>query len=329
MKKIFASSALMFLLPLAVTNIYAGMYAKGYFQWAKGEFEIPEEIKKVTSPSELNPFLESKKEFTRMAAVRRLGEIEGPNAVAALAQRFEQEPERLGTDGLPLVKFEIIRTLGRIGTEQAKSTLLGMLGDYWKRVPRPGDKGGITPDRDFEVVTPILLETLYKWTSDKEVVDAAKAIALSPDIKKYGFIFGGPEGIGQRAWEVYLKGQMIRKGIIEEKDSAEYLFDFVDDIMKKGLDSVELGPLKGAAAGAILRRHSEATLSSMISEYKIQFKNEPRDPKGFFTERHNILRRRIGVLKKILKDRQEEERKKAERQEEKPAKNPRANSTPR
>ena len=316
MKKIFVSGAFMFLLSLVVTNIYAGMFPKGYFRWVKGEFEIPREIKKVTKVSELQPFLDNKRDFTRMAAVRRLGQIEGPRAIDLLVKRFAREPIYRGIEGFPLVKFEIIRTLGRFGTKKAKFTLLGLLKDYWKRVPRPNEKKGVVPDRDSETVTPVILETLYKWSADKEVLEVARAIALSEDVRNF---YRGPESIGQRAWEICLKGEMINKGVVEEEDSAKYLLDFVDDIRKKGLDSVELGPVKGAAAGAILRRHSETTLSSLISEHDSQLKKEPRDPKGSSTERHHILRRRIGVLKKILKDKQEKERKKAKRQKEKPA----------
>jgi len=318
MRNILILSTVILLLLIGITNVYAGMYPRGYFQWVKGEFEIPDEIKKVTTATELKPFLDSNREFTRMAAVRRLGEIEGSKAIDLLIKRFEQEPIYRDRERFPLVKLEIVRTLGRIGTEQAKSALFSMLRDYWKKVSRPNDKGGIIPDRDSETITPVLIETLYKWSSDKEVFEMAKTIALSEDVKKYGLIFRGPESIGQRAWEIYLKGGMTKQGIVDENESAQHLLDFVDDIRKKGFDSEELGLLKTAAAGAIIERLSEAALSSLASKYEDQLKKEPREPKGFLTERHNTLRRRIGVLNKILQIKKEKEQKEAKMREEKP-----------
>lgn len=270
--------------------------SKEYIQWLRGEYEIPAEIQKVTSVSELRPFLDEASEFTRMAAARRLGEIEGPNSVDLLTEVYEAQPPTRGLGAVPLVKLEVIRTFGRIRTGRAKSSLLGMLKHLWKKGPvlaeRRKEKRYFYRDRDFARVMPLLLETLYEWSGDKEVLEVARAIALSEDVRN---VYRGPESIGQRAWEICLKGEMINKGVVEEEDSAKYLLDFVDDIRKKGLDSVELGPVKGAAAGAILRRHSETTLSSLISEHDSQLKKEPRDPKGSSTERHHILRRRIGV----------------------------------
>lgn len=319
MKNTLILSIVITSLLMMTVNVYGGMYPRGYFKWVKGEFDIPDEIKKVTNMSELQPFQDSKSEFTRMAAVRRLGEIEGPKAVNELVKRLEREPVYRGIEGFPLVKLEIVRTLGRIDTEQAKSALLDLLRGYWKKIPRPNDKGGIVPDRDSETVTPVVIEVLYKWSSDKEVFEMAKTIAESEDVKKYSLIFAGPESIGQRAWEIHLKGEMINKGIIEEKESAKYLLEYIEDIGKKGIDSVQLGPLKTAAAGAILKKHSDSTLSSMVSEFEDQFKNEPRDSNGSLTERQNILRRKIGILKKILKEKQVQEQKKAKIQEEKSA----------
>jgi len=318
MKKIFVSGAFMFLLSLVVTNIYAGMFPKGYFRWVKGEFEIPREIKKVTKVSELQPFLDNKREFIRMVAVRRLGEIEGPRAIDLLVKRFAREPIYQGIEGFPLVKFEIIRTLGRIGTEKAKFTLLGLLKDYWKRVPRPNEKKGVVPDRDSETVTPVILETLYKWSREKDVFGAVEIIALSEDVKNF---YGGRDGIGQRAWEVYLKGEMVSKGIVGEKDTAIYLLDYEESVIKEGIDTVPFVSLKRSAARTILERLSESTLSSLVSEFEDQFKKEPRTPKGFFTERHDTLMRRISYIKKILKEKREKkEMKKKEEMKEKSGK---------
>ena len=109
---------------------------------------------------------------------------------------------------------------------------------------------------------------------------------------------------------VYLKSTIIKNGIEEEKVSAIYLLDYIEDIRKKGFDSDKLALLKIAAARANLDRFSETTLSSLIKEFTDQLEREPRDSKGFLTGRHNILRRKIGYTKKILKEKEVKVRKK-------------------
>jgi len=301
MKKTLISCMIVCLLSLTTTHLYA-RFTKEYLLWTKGEFEIPDEIKKTTSASELQLFLNNKDEFTRMAAIRRLSEIEGPKAIELLVERFENEITPLGMYDVPLVKLEVVRTLGSIGTEQAKSALLRILKGYWERGPKIQDKRRFQWDRDFSPVVPLLLETLYKWSGDKDVFEIAKIIALSEDVKKY---YGRKDrttgySIGQRAWEVYLKGEMISKGIVEERDSAVYLLDYEEDIIKKGINSVPLGPMKRAAASSILAKHSEVTLTSILKEAEQEFKKRHEDK----------FRLRVGIIKKVLEKRAEPQKQK-------------------
>ena len=58
------------------------------FRSAKIESEIPTEIKNATNISDLQPFLENKNESIRMAAVRRLGEIDESNKIDLLQDVF-------------------------------------------------------------------------------------------------------------------------------------------------------------------------------------------------------------------------------------------------
>ena len=307
-----------YLLSLTTTSVYARV-SKEYVQWSKGEFEVPAEIKRVTNTTELQPFLNNTRDFVRMAAVRRVGEIEGSKAIGLLRELYAKEPPTRGIHAVPLVKLEIIRTLGKIGTDQAKYALLDILKNLWKKGPvlpeRRKKKGYFYRDRDFAPVMPLLLETLYKWNSDKDVLEAAKTIAHSEDVKNF---YRGRDSIGQRAWEVYLKAEITNKGVTEEKDCAISMLDFIEEIGTLHIDPKGLGPLKAAAACAILERFSEASLSSLVSEFEVQLTKEPDDPKGSLTERDNILRRKIGTLKKILKEKKEKEQKKAKMQEEKP-----------
>jgi len=279
---------------------------KEYLQWIKGEFEVPAEIKMQRKVDGLQPFLDSKSEFTRMAAVRRLAEIEGPNSIGLLLEVFRKEPVPKGLHDVPLVKLEAIRRLGTIGTEQAKSALLGILKDYWQRGSNIKDDNSSRVDhRDFRTMIPLLIKTLDRWGEDKDVFKIVETIAFSDDVKEF---YTYPNDIGQRAWEVYLKGTMIRQGILEEKDSAIYLLNFIEDI-EKPIAYRTLKSVKKRAAIAILHQHSDSNLSALIKEFNDQIKKEPRDSKGFLTERHNILRRKKGTINKILKEKKEKEEK--------------------
>jgi hypothetical protein len=230
---------------------------------------------------------------------------------------FEVEPVTKGLESVPLVKLEIIRTLGRMDTEQAKSVLLSFLKRYWEKGPilpekRKGDKRFHEMDRDFSYIVPELLSVLYKWNSDNNVFRMAKKIAMSDDVKNY---YRG--NIGIRAWKICIKGETTRKGIVEEKDSVQYLLNYIEDIGPLHIDPMGLGPLKARAANAILEKQGEDALSSLVSEFENQFKNEPRDSNGFLTEKHNILRWKIRMLNNILKDKKEQELNKAKIQENK------------
>ncbi|MGD8787184.1 MAG: HEAT repeat domain-containing protein [Phycisphaerales bacterium] len=291
MKKLRYLIMIVFISHLISVPVHA-LVNKEYIQWKKGEFEIPADMKNLTKGSELQAFLDNKREFTRMAAVRRLGEIEGPNAIDLLVKRFAQEPVHKSPEAVPLVKLEIIRTLGRIDAKQAKAALLTILNDYWQKGPNVEDKKNFRLDRNFTPVVPLLLETLYRWSQDKDVFQVAEKIAFSEDVKNF---YRYPNGIGQRALEIYLKGTIVQKGIVNEKDSAIYMLDFIGDIRKAGIGSVTLGTLKAAAARAVLERYSEATLSSLLKESELEFSKKVDDK----------VRRRIGVINKILKEKKE------------------------
>ncbi len=279
-------------------DIYGGgMYAPRYFSQLRGDFEIPDEIKKVTSLSELQPFLESKDGLTKMAAIRRLGEIEGSRAIGKLSEYCT-----LATIPLPSSrKLEAIRTLGRIDSEKAKSVVLDLLKQYWKRGPllpekAKGDKKFFEMDEDFTYTVPELLKALYKWSSDEDVFEMAKTISLSEDVKKY---YHGE--IGHSSWEINLKGEMLRKGIIEEKDTIKYLLDRVEDIIKKDSIPVELG-LRKEVALDMLRKISEASLSSVRNEFNEQFAKESSNPDGSLTESQKTLRNKINNLEYAIRE---------------------------
>jgi hypothetical protein len=304
MKTLSIAGIIVCLLSLISTCAYA-LVSREYIQWTKGEFEIPAGIKKATNVSELQPFLDSERPFTRMAAVRRLGEIEGPKAVGLLRELFAKEASTRGSHAVPLVKLEVIRTLSRIDTEQAKAALLGILKDCWQKGPNVKDKKDFGIDRDFATVIPLLLETLHRWSGEEDVFKTVEGIALSEDVKS---LYAYPNGIGQRAWEVYLKGTMIRQGIVEESNSAMYLLDFMEDIAGPvGYRTLE--SIKKRAAAVIFESHSVAVLASLLRELEGEFGKQrlvpdPGTPLGrsLFLKRLYELRDRISYIRHLLRE---------------------------
>jgi len=272
-----------------------------YIQWAKGEFEIPTEIRKAASLSELRPFLNSRQEFARMAAVRRLGEIEGRESIGLLLESFEKEKPPTGLHDVPLVKLEIVRALERIDGEEAKSALLNILKDYWRTGPEVKDKRAFAIDRDFAPVVNGLLKSLYRWSHDEDVFQTAKEIALSKDTREF---YTFPEGVGEGAWKVYLKGEMIRKQIVKGKQSAIYLLDFLDNARKNGAAYGTLGSVKVGAARSIFEEEiSDSTLFSVKREFEEELKHIERfEPNGNPTERYKALVGRVGYIDTILKE---------------------------
>jgi hypothetical protein len=305
MRKIINSIILVSILFLSLTNVNAGMHAQGYSLLVSGDFDMPDVIKDVKKSSELKPFLEEHQSQNQLAAIRRLGEIEGNKAVTPLVKMFNQEPNIDGTDYYPITKYEILRTLGRIGTKEAKNALLEILKDYWKRLPglrviRNGKVSVYPGEQDFASVVPVILESLYKWSSDNDVYEFAKTIAENSDVKKY---YGG--NIGIKAWEISLNGEMLRKGIVKEIDATKYCLDLENDLAKNGKAySEENGILKMNAVREILnQRVSENIMSSLIDEFKKEQEKEPRD-KGL-TTRYLELRDKIDNLEYYIKSKKE------------------------
>jgi hypothetical protein len=237
-------------------------------RWSQGEFEIPAEIQQIIDANELQPFLNSRSTLLRISAIRRLGEIEGPNAIGTLLDIFEKEPPIRGIDRVVIVRSEIVRTLGRMDSDTAKTALLDILERFWKAGPQVPEerKGYWYEDVDFTALVPESLKYLYKWSNDEKVYETAKTIALSEDVKKY------VHRIGHAAWKVYLKGEMAKKRITE-RESVMYLLRFYEDIIKKGVASESLEASKIKAASEVLMDCNEVVLTNMYEELENAYKS--------------------------------------------------------
>jgi len=313
MKKIMA--IIICVLVLAAIPTY-GRVSKEYIRWANGVFEIPVEIQEANDISDLQLFLDDKDEFTRMAAVRRLGEVEGSRAVSLLREIFTNEPPTRGLDIMPLVRLEVIRTLGRVGGDDAKSSLLLLLNSYWEAGPQVKDKKYFYHDRDFEPVVSLILEELYNWNNDDNVFQAAKKIAFSEATINYY-----AHRIANKAWVLYLKGYMAKQGVNSGKNSAKYLLDFIEDLSEGGVAYGKLEAVKKDAAQSLFKKHGEEVLYSLQKDIEEEFEKAPRDPNGALSKGHNRLRRQISYIKKVLKEKADKRKTVKETKKQKAKKN--------
>lgn len=299
MNKIFISITIICSLSLMATFAYAKV-SQEYLRWADGDFNMPSEIKDINNISELQPFLNNKDEFIRMAAVRRLGEVENDKTINLLQEIFAKEPNTGGLDDFPLVKLEVIRTLRRIDGENAKSTLLNLLENFWTRGPNVEDKKYFYYDRDFEPVVSLTLEELCIWSNDDSVYQTAQNIAFSEDVNKLY-----SHRIGKNAWILYLKGDMPRKGIKSDRESAKYLLDLINDIEEEGITSSEFGPVKREAAKAIFEQHSKEVLTSLQRKLEEDIAKIPyNEPNGSMSKHHYRLRSQISYIEKVLREKE-------------------------
>jgi len=297
MKKTVITITIVFILTLNSYIVYAGMTPPGYSLWASGDFDMPADINNIKNASELKPYLNGRDDFRQAAAIRKLGEIEGAKAVDTLKNYLKRDSTVMGYDALvSLTKLEAVRTLGRIGSEQAKTLLLDTLKLYLEKGPilpdkYKDDKRYFQDDRDFTYIVPELLKALYKWSSDNQVYEYIKN---SNQSKNY-----------IEAWEIYLNGEIIRKGVDNERDSTLYWLELENDLANKGKAySEKNGIVKMNAVREILnQRISENVMNSLIEEFKKEQEKEPRD-KGL-TVRYLELRDKIDNLEYYIKSKKE------------------------
>ena len=303
--------------------------SKEYFEMAEGKFEMPKEIQDSNSVSDLRPFLLDKRDFNRMAAVRRLGEIGGEDIIDLVLDLYENEPSTKGNDQAPLVKLEIIRTLGRMDSLSARDALINLTEKLWKKGPYVPDgrgKGYYYVDRDFGPVMPLLLEELNKWSDNEKVHEIAKHIAFNEEPKEESKEepkkepkkeskrpYAGSR-IEENAWVLYLKGDMSRQGLKGEKESLKYWLNLLKDLEDEAGIRSEYNVVKWRASKKIIEQYSEEVLSSVQNEIEEELENIPRrDPNGTLSQRYLRLNHRRGYIENALKAKVEKRVNKSEK----------------
>jgi hypothetical protein len=256
MKKLFIKTMVAYLIFSGWTYIFGKEIP--YF---RERVEMPPEISGANTVSEIQPYLESPNDVTRIAAARRLGQLGDQNAVSLLTERFVKEPYLAAMDWSPYVKLEIIVALGKIGGEQAKNSLLNIFNTYWKQGPK--SQKYVWEDGDYSSVVSVVLESLYTWRKDNDVYDIFRRTYLEerkiPDWKTQ-----------EKAYELYLKAKMEREGVTGQEKEINYL---LEKLKGTGHDWIEgkrgvktLDSLQDGAIVTILLKYGESTLPYIDAE---------------------------------------------------------------
>lgn len=174
---------------------------------------IPQEMREITTASKLTPYLDNPDERLREAAVMRLREIGGREAVKLLVKTFKKEPYRIGMEFPEGVKEAVLTALGKIRSEEAKRELLIILEDYKRSGPKGKDEWSRFHDLQYYRVIRITLESLSNWKDDE--ISKAFLEIVNDDKLFYG--------IRENAYKNYLKIDMHKKGIITLKERCDYL----------------------------------------------------------------------------------------------------------
>lgn len=182
--------------PLALTMTIAMLTALGagdnvipgmkYYQAIHGKIAMPAAISNATSIAALMPILATNADLyargsggsgaflPEMAAIRRIGQLGGTEAVAVITQHFYAIPYEVSSrnaddmDTMRPQKYECIRALGRMNSDAARDALLAILQDYWKKGPRPPDSDE-TIDTEFPFVMGYTALYLNRWAGHSNV----------------------------------------------------------------------------------------------------------------------------------------------------------------
>ncbi|MBN1507184.1 MAG: hypothetical protein JW955_10085 [Sedimentisphaerales bacterium] len=287
---------------IVVVSTLGSAYARvgaEYLRWASGEFEMPPAIREAKDRNQLESFFQSSSEFLRMAAVRRLGEVEGPKAAELLRELARKERSPKGPDYVPLVKLEVIRVLNTMQANEAESALIGLFNDYWAR------RTAVQRDRafrlyDFHPVASVLLDALERRSNSKVVFGTLEGPALSRDVADRGSL---PDWFRQRVWEVYLRSQMIHSGALAEADQVEGLLDQLNLVDRQWpFGYLSLNHIKALAARRAIERYDDNVLRAVDARLDQVIRTKAYEKAADPMKRRQELTDNRSYIQKVLQD---------------------------
>jgi hypothetical protein len=144
--------------------------------------EIPNEMKQMKSEKSLQKYLGNNDLQTRIAAVKRLHEMNSSGSIDILYEFYKREPatDRDRIDRMGKVQEEVITALGDIHVDQSRNILLKILDENIVR--RPGYRRYPWEDKAYCSAFRALFSSLSKW-EDEEIKQ--KLLKISNNLNIY------------------------------------------------------------------------------------------------------------------------------------------------
>lgn len=170
----------------------------------------------IKSPFELEAYLNHPKSRVREAAVMRLGQIGGSDAISVLLKFFENEPETKGVIDVPYgVKEVVVIALRQIGGKEARERILNVLSDTLEFGPTTAYYQEKTYTGQASLIIYLSLEALGDFP-DSDVVSILEKIAgdQNPPMRP---------GMAQKAKKSLLQITLKKQWITRVEDKVDYL----------------------------------------------------------------------------------------------------------
>jgi len=265
-----------------------------------GELATPPAVQQAQSIEDLEIWLKNEDTFVRASAVRKLGELGGPEAIPQLLQIFRDEPEVAVLEVLPVVKMEVVKTLGRMHSdEEIGPVLVSLLEDEWGKRPAEGD---VAEKRWIAKSGPVMgyvLKELGPYVSEESAFKVVESVANPQHLSS--LVVTRRPSIGISAWRLYIKGR-IGRDKLDETGQMEYLLGFFDRLME---DQSQEGQwpawIQCGAARAILLADYEVSKLETLSR-QIQVKINEYDIAEEKDFEYNRSRRRLAYVNRLLRE---------------------------
>jgi hypothetical protein len=213
MRQISGLSVCLALLFLPGCAVLPGLHVHGKEPQSDPLRTLPPQIQAATTCAQLEPFAKSADEKTRRAAVRRLGQIGGDDAVDMIVRAYQSEPPFPGDSLSRGVKQEGLHALSSIRSAKAKQAVLDLVVPVM-RSGRGRIEGGELNTLAFG------MDALVTWADDRAVQHFFREIATEG---KYADRL--PYQLQEKAYEGYLECEMASNGIVGVEAQVKYLAD--------------------------------------------------------------------------------------------------------
>jgi len=175
-------------------------------------------VRSASSVGALAPFVTDANIEVRRAAISRLGELSGPEAVKALGDAFQREPRTAGSGIDAGLRADVVATLGRRGTPDARAALLGIARGWLRDGPKVSGYYAHIHDTQYFAVAVAALRALEPY-DDEETRGLLRSVADDSSVFY---------ALREAAWRTSLQQEMARKGLEVPADRAAFLVTLIE-----------------------------------------------------------------------------------------------------